>query len=81
MIMRQMRIQGRWGVVNKESADEELSGTESDAALSARKDAFYKDVDNKIAASSKVQKDAHIMSDELFNEIYIFMLSIQETSD
>ena len=52
---------------------------ESDAALSARKDAFYKDVDNKIAALSKVKKNAHIVSDGLFNKIYNFMLTIQDT--
>lgn len=67
--------------LDEEFADEEFSGMESDAALSARKEAFYKEVDKKIAALSKVQKNAHIISDRLFNEIYNFMLSIQDASD
>ena len=54
---------------------------ESDAALSARNEAFYKEVDQKIAALSKVQKNAHIISDWLFNKIYNLMLSIQDASD
>ena len=60
-------------------ADEEFSGMESAAALSAKKEAFYKEVDKKIAALLKVQKNANIIPDGLFNEIYNFMLSIQDT--
>jgi hypothetical protein len=67
--------------VDEESADEEFSGAESDAALSARKEAFYKEVEKKIVALSKVKKNAHIISDGLFNKVYNFMLSIQDTSD
>jgi len=40
--------------LDEESADEEFSGRESDGDLSARNTAFYKEVDGKIAAFSKV---------------------------
>ena len=54
---------------------------ESDAALSARKKAFYKEVDKKIAALSKVQKNPHIIPDGLFKKIFNFMLSTQDPSE
>ena len=68
-------------VVYKEYADEKLPDTEDGAALSARKTSFYEELDRKLDALSKVQKNSHILSDQLFNEIYHFILSIQDASN
>jgi cobalamin biosynthesis protein CobT len=62
-------------------ADEKFSDTEDDAALSARKTSFYEELDRRIDALSKVQKNSHILSNQLFTEIYNFMLAIQDASN
>jgi flagellar hook-basal body complex protein FliE len=62
-------------------ADEKFSDTEDDAALSARKTSFYEELDRRIDALSKVQKNSQVLSDQLFTEIYNFMLSIQDASN
>jgi hypothetical protein len=68
-------------VVCKECADDNLPDQEDGAALLARKTSFYEELDRRIDALSKVQKNSHILSDKLFNEIYHFMLSIQDASN
>ena len=71
----------------EDTSDKEFSHMDNDAKMdndavfSARKAEFYKDVDKKINALSKVQQNAHIITDKTFNEIYYFMLSINNTSD
>ena len=42
--------------LDEEFADEEFSGMESDAALSARKEAFYKEVDKRLLLCQKYRR-------------------------
>jgi hypothetical protein len=48
-----------------------------ESALEARKSEFYAEVDKKLAAISPDQRAKHIMSDDQFNEIMNFLLSIR----
>ena len=49
-------------IVCKECADDNLPDQEDGAALLARKTSFYEELDRRIDALSKVQKNSHILS-------------------
>ena len=56
----------------------EEGGTEDSDSLSARKEEFYKALDAKIYEQSKNNNShAHIICDNVFEEIYSLMLSLQ----
>ena len=54
---------------------------DSGAALSARRAKFYQEIDKKIYALEKDHKTTHIMTDDLFNDVFQFMTSIKNAPE
>lgn len=67
--------------VDVADTEDEVVDTEDKEALFVRKVEFYKEFDIRINSSSQLQKTSPILSDELFDEIFSFMQSIQDASD
>jgi hypothetical protein len=55
------------------------SEIQSEASLSARKAEFYHQVDKKIHTLEKDHKTTHVMTDDLFNDLFPFILAIKMT--
>ena len=54
---------------------------ESGSSLSARKAEFYHQADKKIHALEKDHKTAYIMTDDLFNNVFQFMMTIKKAPE
>ena len=50
---------------------------QNDQTLSVQKAEFYKEIDKRIAALSTLKKNSCVLTDHLFEDIYNFMVSLQ----
>ena len=63
------------------NSNDDAAAIDSGASLSARRAQFYQQVDKKIHALEKDHKTTHIMTDDLFKDVFQFMTSIQNAPE